>query len=178
MATLMTQAEYNQKVEELFGWVCKNFPNKSCSEARLFATNIVRKKYNPQIIKSQEELEKERLEKEAQRKRQAIRKDFYNKHKNEIVSDENVIVGNVYKGMTNYGSLWYGVCTHFKEIEHFDNRGLQTDDRFYTTFEPRFNGFFVSTDGTINHFKNKPAYQQIIMTTIEDFNQAKNNTNG
>ncbi len=164
----MTRQQYEQKVEELKKWVHAKYPTMSVKEANRFATNIVNKKYAPTIIKTAEEKETERKEKEAYLARQAKRQQFYNDNKGRIVPESEIQIGHKYKAMSNYGTLFYACCTHFKEVEHFNSRGLQTDDRFFTTNEPRFNVRFE--DGRI--LKNQPYLTKMVEITTEEYEQA------
>lgn len=166
----MTRQQYEQKVNELKKWVYSKYPTMSAKEANRFATNIVNKKYSPTIIKTADEQEKERKEKEAYLARQAKRKQFYNDNKDDIVPESEIQIGHAYKAMSNYGTMYYAVCTHFKEVEHFNSRGLQTDDRFFTTNEPRFTVRFE--DGRV--LSNQPYLSKMVWISIEEYEQAIN----
>ena len=166
----MTRQQYEQKVEELKKWVHAKYPTMTQKETERFATNIVNKKYSPTIIKTAEEQETERKEKEAYLARQAKRKQFYNDNKEGIVPKSEIQIGHTYKAMSNYGTMYYAVCTHFKEVEHFNSRGLQTDDRFFTTNEPRFKVRFE--DGRV--LSNQPYLSKMVAISPEEYEQAIN----
>ena len=164
----MTRQQYEQKVNELKLWVRSKYPTMSTKETERFAANIVNKKYSPTIIKTAEEQEKERKEKEAYLARQAKRRQFYNDNKDRIVPEDKIQIGQTYKAMSNYGTIYYAVCTHFKEVEHFDNTAFQSDDRFFVTNEPRFDVRFE--DGRI--LKNQPCLAKMVEITTEEYEQA------
>ncbi len=164
----MTRQQYEQKVNELKRWVHAKYPTMTQKETERFATNIVNKKYSPTIIKTAEEQEMERKEKEAYLARQAKRKQFYNDNKDDIVPESEILIGRAYKAMTNYGTMYYAVCTHFKRVEHFDNTAFQTDDRFFTTKEPRFTVRFE--DGRV--LSNQPYLSKMVWISIEEYEQA------
>ncbi len=166
----MTRQQYEQKVNELKRWVHAKYPTMTQKETERFATNIVNKKYSPTIIKTADEQEKERKEKEAYLARQAKRKQFYDDNKEGIVPESEIQIGHAYKAMSNYGTMYYAVCTHFKEVEHFNSRGLQTDDRFFTTNEPRFNVRFE--DGRV--LSNQPYLSKMVAISSEEYEQAIN----
>ena len=166
----MTRQQYEQKVNELKIWVHSKYPTMSVKEANRFATNIVKKKYSPTIIKTADEQEAERKEKEAYLARQAKRKQFYDDNKEGIVPESEIQIGHTYKAMSNYGTMYYAVCTHFKEVEHFDNTAFQSDDRFFTTNEPRFKVRFE--DGRV--LTNQPYLSKMVAISREEYEQAIN----
>jgi hypothetical protein len=166
----MTRQQYEQKVNELKIWVHSKYPTMSANKVERFAKNIVNKKYSPTIVKTADEQETERKEKEAYLARQAKRKQLYNDNKDRIVPESKIQIGHAYKAMSNYGTMYYAVCTHFKEVEHFDNTAFQSDDRFFTTNEPRFNVRFE--DGRV--LTNQPYLSKMVAISPEEYEQAIN----